>query len=282
MEACAETETAVRAADILSCISSETEVVASLHETIISAFTKINKVSSRMALQKLERVLKELDNNRLRHPGIWSKKSMRTARGLIVDEASASAVAQQISNEIAKTGVLEGICNESSNVMKTKYEGQRRYTSGNKAVNLTTLKLDGEWEIDAALKEWVKSKLPPVPTFPNVFSMRSSSLITTKKRTAGGSDNDELCKKIIKTEKGQASPRPFTSSADCYSTQSSSPRQRESGGVCDYVYISPPSFIKSPRINNGDVADHLADIFRKTIMWNEEIHGGVLKYVRCC
>ena len=76
-----------------------------------------------MALQKLERVLKELDNNRLRQPGIWSKKSMRTARGLIVDEASASAVAQQISNEIAKAGVLEGISIESSNVKKTKYDG---------------------------------------------------------------------------------------------------------------------------------------------------------------
>ena len=107
-----------------------------------------------------------------------------------------------------------------------------------------------------------------MPTFPNGSSMRSSSLITTKKRTAGGSDN-EYYKKIIKTEKRQASPCPFTSSADCYSRQSSSsssPHQREIGGVlstCDYVYLSPPSYIKSPRIDNGDVADHLADILEE-------------------
>ena len=272
-EACMETATAVRTADILSCMSSETEAAASLHRTVKSAITKTNNSTPKAALNALKEVLEQLDDSRLRHPSIWSEKSMRTARGLLVDEATASLVAQQISKEITRAGLFEGICNNTSNAIKSKYEGQRKYASGNKAVSLSTLKPDGEREIDVALKRWVTSKLPSVPAFPNVFSTSSCSAPQKRKRTAGSNDceRDEPRTKKIKSECPRASLCPNTTSTECHSMTSSlpsSPQQEETGSVspvCDYVYISPPSFIKSPRINNGDVADNLADVFGRSL-----------------
>ena len=131
----------------------EHEAVPFLREIIYLALNDGRREKPPCSTQeRLKRSLQELEENVARHSGIWSMQSIKTARALMMDEAYAASVAHQITHRIVNSGVFEGMC-ISYTRKDDMYQGQRKYVSGFKTVNVSAMKQDGEREIDAALKE---------------------------------------------------------------------------------------------------------------------------------
>ena len=73
----------------------------------------------------LKRTLEKLEKNVVRYNSMWPPRLSKTARALMLDEAYAVSIAQQISHRISKSGIFEGMCSSKD------YLGQRKkYVSG--------------------------------------------------------------------------------------------------------------------------------------------------------
>ena len=238
VERCFETEAAVKTAHMLDRLTLEQEVVPFLRGIIYSSIIGKRVKLPSFIQMKLTRSLQELKEKSTRHRNIWSTQSIKTAQALMIDEAYAASVAHQITHSIAVSGVFEGMCLSPKNDV---YQGQRKYLSGLKMVNMTAMKQDGEREIDAALKEWIKSKLLPVPSFLTSYSER-------KKR---GSVEQESPKKCFIKEDGTSLPCLMTSENNHQFT--------------DLVEVIPPSFVRMPSVNMGRLAEDFADSFGRAL-----------------
>nr|BDV50241.1 MAG: wsv151-like protein [Chiromantes dehaani nimavirus] len=253
-ERCVETEAAVKTAYMIDRLTLEQEVVPFLQNVIYSSLRE-GKGDKPLTQMKLERSLQELKENVERHNNIWSTQCIKTARALLMDEAYAASVAHQITHRITNSGVFEGMC-ISDTRKDGVYQGQRKYVSGSKMVNVSAMKQDGEREIDAALKEWIKSKLSQVPSFLTSYS--ASIMRKGKKRgapsLAPGEQEEPPRKKFIKGDEN-GSPE------SCSSSKTSEDNHQSK----DFVRIIPPSFMRMPKINMEHLAEDLADSFGRAL-----------------
>ena len=304
--ACCETDAVIKSA---AMAETECEISKGLRETIYTAFAKMNKAPSlssafRLTTSKLKQMLEEIDMKAQKHPEVWTPDSVSAAKGLMVDEAAAACVAQQLTADIInnKFSLLSGITNDSENLIKRKYEGQRRHATGNIPIVLSALKSEHEQLIDKSLKEWITNSLPVIAPTPNVYtpktmapsssSSSSSSSLSEKKRSAAtAAAQNCLPRKMLKNEEGNSlvtasaylelSPPPSTSfssspsppspvagdeevaadAAVADTTTTTFDVGTEAAPTINYSAVSviPPSFVKPPRINNGKVAEYLAD-----------------------
>nr|BDT62984.1 MAG: wsv151-like protein [Trachysalambria curvirostris nimavirus] len=285
---CLETEAAVKTAEVINDYTSEAEVCSLLRETIYSVINKERSDKSCLEKTKLSWALMQLNMSSIRFPDIWDAESVSVACGLLEDEANASSVARHISSEISKTAIFGGVCNDSSSEMVSRIEGQRKYISGNRNVRLSPLKQDAEREIDAALSRWIKSKLPYTPAFPNIFSNQtrlnkrtisgSDKSIHGKRRRhnemeEGGSEKEELEEEEEDEKKRREMMKRVGIEETEEEVQQKTKKRSGTGEteedaaapISSFVSIVPPSFIKMPRVNNGGVADHIADIFGRAL-----------------
>nr|BDT63522.1 MAG: wsv151-like protein [Pasiphaea japonica whispovirus] len=282
---CKETEAAVKSGFMTSKCKSDNENDFSntLHEILQNSITKIKKnpeilISFKTTCSKLESYLKELKCASKEHSDIWSTESKRVAEGLLVDEAAASFIAQQLALDICKFDILDSTLNDTATKNFNKCEGQRKHMTGNRSITLSSLKNNREESVDICLKDWIKNKFPNVPSVPSVFTikMESKSSVSKRKMNKNGSVNNEerLDDGEIhgKYSKGENRTSCFKSDFSTPGTSSSSPPPTISSNGCDdtttntlqpkgsgMANILPPSFIKMPRINMGDVYENLAD-----------------------
>lgn len=283
--ACNETDAVVK-----SKIMADVEGEVCLQKIMCDAFPKMERSTHSLAFRaitsKLKQSLNDLDAKAKTYPTIWSENSVRLAKGMMIDEATSSCVAQLLTAEIVnnKSGVLSYIKNNHETTTQRKYEGQRKHVTGNIPIVMSMFKSENEQLIDRFIKIWIKKSLPNLPSSPNVFtplSMVPTSSSTKKRLFEGTSANhshggkggtttwskEDLPRKMLKSEEGNsiitADLSPPTSPSVSSLLSSPSPTGDQPNTVS--ASIIPPSFIKPPRINNGEVADYLADAFGRCL-----------------
>ena len=244
VDTCVETEAAVKTADMIDRLTLEQEAVPTLYNAIYSQLERGKAKWQDYRCSKLKETLHELDKNVTLHSSIWSAESMATARALIIDEALASELAKTVSCCIATSRVFEGMgVPDTGKNSAHLYQGQRKYMSGPKMVNVSAMKQEGEREIDGALKEWIKSSLSFVKG-------------EGKKRRAppNAIEEEPPRKKSINEDKNGS---PISSSSSLTTTKDH---------ANDIVRIIPPSFVTMPpKINSEEFAENLADSFGRAL-----------------
>ena len=301
---------------IKSAAMAETECER-FHNTIHAAFAKMNKMIAKTnkipgsSSTHLEPMLNEIDKKAQEHPDMWTPDSVSAAKGMVVDEAAAACVAQQVTADIINSNLLSGITNDSENLIKRKYEGQRKHVTGNFPIVLSALKSEPEKLVDRSLKKWIINNLSVIAPTPNVYdpktmapssSSSSSSLpLPGKKRLAITTSRLEnnLPRKILKNEKGNSvvaatasvelSPPPSPSSsageeevaAVANTTTTTFKEGTEAAPTSNYSVVSiiPPSFVKPPKIHNEKAAEYLADTIGRRLCG---INNNVNTFMNIC
>lgn len=225
-----ELKAAVRSAHLFTNLTAESDVREIVRSVVSGVFednsTVKRKFCTKNSLSNVEKAMQEIENGKRHFSDIWTDESVRVAQGLLIDEAAASSLAQVIADHISKSGVL--VANEKST-------GMRKRLTGSHPVSFSNMKSASERDIDATLKDWIKSKMTAPST---------SIFVPGKRKAAPGGE---------RSAKSRKSDEP--SSADA-TTPPPPP---------EFVSVIPPSFVKTARLNTDEFAEGVADILGRNL-----------------